>query len=376
MFDDIRPYRDSEIPAAIHRMVADPLFPLVASYVFPSTPPEKVAEDVLSMGSIHDFQSRFMYHAVNRIIENSTSGFVCTGLENINPDRPHVFVSNHRDIVLDASLLQNKLLENGFDTTEITFGANLMKGDFIVDFGKCNKMFRVERPGGGAKAFYAASKHLSEYIFHTVLDSGHSIWIAQRNGRTKDGIDRTDPGIVNMLTMGSDLPASEALSSLSLQPISISYEWEPCDVFKAVEMLKRESGPYVKSDGEDLNSIIAGLLQQKGRVHMHVCPEITGAELEDSSHCTRSDFRKRVAALLDIRICSAYRLFPNNYIAHDLLTGSAAYASRYSAEQKESFIGHMGVLRNIDPECNRERLERIFLGIYANPLDSFNLFAG
>ena len=177
-----------------------------------------------------------------------------------------MYLSNHRDIMLDASLLQNALLMNGFDTTEITFGANLMQGQLVIDIGKSNKMFRVERPGGSIREFYKASMHLSEYIRHTIVEKKQSVWIAQRNGRTKDGKDRTDQGIINMFRMSSE-GKSTSLSQLNLLPVSVSYEWEPCDILKTLELYAKRQGPYLKKPGEDLNSILTGILQPKGRVH-------------------------------------------------------------------------------------------------------------
>ena len=191
-FDDIRPYCDNEIHDAMQRIVQNPLFPKLASFTFPDKTVEDVSELVSSVDNIRDFQLKIMYQANNRIIEESISSFEYSGIENVDPTMQYLFVSNHRDIVLDASLLQAVLIDNDIDTTEITFGANLMQGDLIVDIGKSNKMFRVERPGGSIREFYKASKHLSDYIRTTSSDKKQAVWIAQRNGRTKDGIDRTD----------------------------------------------------------------------------------------------------------------------------------------------------------------------------------------
>lgn len=374
MFDDIRPYLDSEIPAAMRRIAADPLFPAVAGYVFPSRPLEDVRKEILAVNTIRDFQTGFMTEATRAIMRNTIDSFSYSGLENVDLSRAHVFISNHRDIVLDASLLQIVLLEHGQDTTEITFGANLMRGNLVVDIGKSNKMFRVERPGNDIRAFYESSGHLSEYIFHTVGSRKQSIWIAQRNGRTKDGIDRTDPGIINMFTMGCDLSPVDTLATLSLHPVAVSYEWEPCDFLKGVELVKKESGPYVKAEGEDFNSIMTGLLQRKGRVHLHICPEIRKEDLEPLRGGSTSSFRKRVAEIVDSRICSAYRLFPNNYIAHDLRSGSSTYASHYTAEQKDVFVRKLAALHQYDGLYDCDKLTDYMLGIYAGPVDSFNRF--
>lgn len=358
----------------MRRITADPLFPVVAGYAFPQKPVEQVREEMNAVDSVRKFQENFMAEAVKRIVRETMTEFTCSGIGNIDPSRPHVFISNHRDIVLDASLLQQSIMECGLDTTEITFGANLMRGNLVVEIGKSNKMFKVERPGSDMRSFYSASRHLSEYIFHTTQDRKSSIWIAQRNGRTKDGTDRTDPGIINMFTMCGGFPPAEILSRLSLQPVAVSYEWEPCDLLKVIETVKKEAGPYEKAEGEDLNSIITGLMQKKGRVHLHICPPISASELEGCKASNASNFRKNVADLVDSRICPAYKLFPNNYIAHDLLHGSDSYSSRYTTEQKESFISHMEVLNRYEDVYDKDKLRRYFLRIYANPVDSAGYF--
>lgn len=374
IFDDIRPYRDTEIPSAMQRIVADPLFPVMAGYVFPDRTLDEVKEVMLATDSIESFQENFMKKALQRIIDTTTTGFTCSGIENIDASRPHIFISNHRDIVLDAALLQNALHDNGLPTTEVTFGSNLMKGNLVVEIGKSNRMFKVERPGGSPRAFYSASRHLSEYIYNAVAVRKQSIWIAQRNGRTKDGIDRTDPGIISMFLMGSGLPAIETLEHLSLQPVAISYEWEPCDFLKVTELAKKEAGPYVKAENEDFESIMTGLMQPKGSVHLHVCPEITGDDVRNLDHAVAAAFRSRVAELVDSRICPSYKLYPNNYVAHDLLTHTDTFSSFYSAGEKEAFVAHIGKHQGLEGVCDSGKLERRLLGIYANPVDSVNMY--
>lgn len=370
MFDDIRPYYDSEIPAAMTRIADAPLFPVLASFVFPDKPLEEVREMVRSLTSTAEFQSKVMYHANRKIIGNSIDEFTYGGLENIDPDRRYVYLSNHRDIMLDASLLQNVLVDNGLDTAEITFGANLMQGELVIDIGKSNKMFKVERPGGSIREFYKASRHLSDYIRHTITEKRQSVWIAQRNGRTKDGLDHTDQGIINMFRMSHDGDKVTSLAELGLLPVSVSYEWEPCDVLKTLELYARSKGPYVKKEGEDLNSILTGILQPKGRVHFQICKPLTEEDMMPFADLLSNDFNKHVASLVDQRVCAEYRLWPNNYIAHDMLNGSIAYAGHYTPEQKNAFINHMSQLDEYAPSADLNELKTIFLKIYATPVDS------
>lgn len=368
-FDDIRPYTDEEIPAAMQRIATSTSFPLVASFVFPDRTLDDVRKELLSYKTIRDFQLGVMYWANKQIMERSITEFTFGGVEHLSPDTNYLYVSNHRDIMLDASLMQNILIDYGFDTCEITFGANLMQGQMVIDVGKSNKMFKVERPGGSVKEFYKASIHLSEYIRTVITDKHQSVWIAQRNGRTKDGIDRTDQGIIKMFGMSRTDNKVESLAELNIVPVAVSYEWESCDILKAIELYERRQGPYIKKPGEDLNSILTGITQPKGRVHIEFCKPITRDELLQFEHCTSGEFHKKVAELIDKRICTAYRLTPNNYIAHDMLYGESNYTDQYTAEEKAAFITYMKQLEKYESDCDIEALAEIFLGIYANPVN-------
>lgn len=369
-FEEIRPYTDDEISAAMDRIAGSTSFPLLASYVFPDRNIDDVRREVRSYKSIRDFQMGIMYWANRKIIQDSTTSFTCGGMENIIPSSSHLYVSNHRDIMLDAALFQNVLVDNGHDTTEITFGANLMQGQIVIDIGKSNKMFKVARPGGSVREFYKSSLLLSEYMRHVITEKRHSVWIAQRNGRTKDGKDRTDQGIIKMLCMSHSDDKVRAIADLNIVPVSVSYEWESCDILKTVELYERQFGPYIKKPGEDLNSILTGITQYKGNVHFEVCKPLGFEELNVFSDLTSVEFHKAVANLLDQRICSSYHLYPNNYIAHDILYANKKYSAMYSSEEKDAFMHRMNKLQKYEEECDMDKLYEIFLGIYANPVDS------
>ena len=368
-FDDIRPYYEDEIPAAMKRIAQCDVFPLLASYVFPNEPLEDVRKRVSSYATTKEFQEGTMCKVNEQIIARSISDFSCSGLEFLDSKKRYLFVSNHRDIMLDASLLQYFFVINGFETTEITFGANLMINPVVIDVGKCNKMFKVERPGGDIKDFYRASMHLSEYIRYCITEKGESVWIAQRNGRTKNGIDTTDQGIIKMFCMSEPKDKIKALADLNIVPVSVSYEWESCDILKSLELYESQFTRYTKKPGEDLNSILTGILQPKGRVHFEICRPISLAELSSFEGQTNNEYHKSVAKLIDRRINLAYRLYPNNYIAHDLLYGNSKYKSMYSEEQYDAFTYRLSKLDKYDT-CDMERLKDIFLGIYANPIDN------
>ena len=367
-FDDIRPYNAEEFPEAMQRIANSSSFPILASFVYPGEPLEEVRQRIANYKNVYEFQSQTMSRVNERVIEESISEFTCSGIERLRPNRQYLYVSNHRDIMLDASLLQYFLLTKDFDTTEITFGANLMSSQLVIDIGKSNKMFKVERPGGSIKDFYRSSLHLSEYIRYAILEKHQSVWIAQRNGRTKDGIDSTDQGIIKMFCMSRPDDKIQALSELNIVPVAVSYEWESCDILKAIELYQSQYTKYIKKPGEDLNSILTGLLQRKGRVHFELCEPITEDELMQYDHLTNNEYHKAVAQLIDSRIIPAYRLWPNNYIAHDIRYGSKAFQSFYTKEQREAFLRRLGHLDKYD-ECDLDQLKDIFLSIYSNPIE-------
>ena len=367
-FDDIRPYRDEEIPAAMQRIASNNSFPLVSKFVFPELTVEQAADKIRNIRTIYDFQHDVMIPMNKQVLEGTITEFSLGGIEKLDTSKRYLYVSNHRDIVLDSCILMYALYrDGGHDTGEITFGSNLMQGELVVDIGKSNKMFRVDR-GRNPRELYSTSVHLSEYIRYAITEKHQSVWIAQRNGRTKDGIDRTDQGVIKMFGMSGPKDRVDALDELNIVPVSVSYEWESCDILKALELFESRNGePYIKKPGEDLNSILTGIMQNKGRVHFQICDPIRRDELEALSDVPNVQFHREVAQILDKRICSNYRLFPNAYIAHDLRYGNSKYADHYTKDQYDAFTAHMAEL---DKYSTDPVLADIFLGIYANPIDN------
>lgn len=367
-FEDIRPYFDEEIPSAMARIAESELFPLISSYVFPERNIEKVRSQIRNIKTINQFQHEVMSIVNEQVIKRSMTKFSYDGIDRIDSGKRYLFVSNHRDIMLDSSLLQYILHINGHETSEITFGANLMCHPLVIDIGKCNKMFKVER-GGNMRDFYQFSLLLSEYIRHTITQKNQSVWIAQRNGRTKDGIDHTEPGLIRMFVSSLSEDKLRALAELNIAPISISYEWETCDILKTLEIYESRFTKYVKKPGEDLNSILTGIVAYKGHVHIEICEPISIDELQIFEPLTKQEYVKAVARLIDKRINAAYHLHPNNYIAFDIRYGTKRYADRYTVAQKEAFCERLKELSNYDG-CELDVLMDIFLGIYANPINS------
>lgn len=391
-FDDIRPYRDSEIHEAMQRISESPYLPVLSEYVFPGVDPMLVKESLRGIGTVAEFQHRVMVPANEQIVTRSIKELTFSGLENVLDGRPHLIVSNHRDIMLDASLVNYIFLTHGLDSTEITFGANLMKDSTVVDIGKSNKMFKVIR-GGNLREFYNASKHLSAYIHHTIKEKRQSVWIAQRNGRTKDGNDATDQGLITMFTAGgissaegcdrvdsvdgnSPLDAKiDSLASLGIVPATISYEWEPCDTLKVMERYKTRLGPYIKQPGEDLNSVIVGILSPKGRVHIHFSSVLDRESIARTVGSGSGHFSRDIATEIDRRIYGGYKLFPSNYIAHDQLCGNADFRDRYTDDELEEFNKAKSRLSAF-VDCDKDEIESMYLGIYSGNVDNFQRATG
>lgn len=366
-FDEVRPYYDSEVQPAIQKLIAHPLFEQVSRFINPHASVEDIKKSFGNINTVFDFQKNFSYQGVTKIMKDSTSGITVDGIENIEKDKAYLIISNHRDIVLDSAFLEYLLFKNGHNTTQITIGDNLLINDFITTLGKLNKIFTLKRGGGKIEVYKNAMLH-SAYIRKTICKDNQSIWIAQREGRTKNGSDITQESLIKMLTAGEKAPGV-ALKCLNIIPLAISYEYEPCDDRKTREVYISRSDTYVKESNEDLSSILAGVSEQKGHVHFSFGKPITNF-INSLPEDTRTDLHRMAAAVskhIDHQIHKGFKLWPNNYIAADLMDGMAAFNDKYTAEQKENFIIYKkNQLEKL--EGDKEVLEDIFLKIYANPV--------
>jgi len=327
MFDDIRPYRDDEVAAVIQRLINDQgLLASIASFKMPrlyKALPQfcrTLVKWTLKFRSskfhnIEEIQSevaKYLHH----LVKKSTDGFTFHGLEKIDISKPMLFISNHRDIVLDVALINWALYKSNINTVEAAVGDNLLHQPWVADLMRINKSFIVKRSEKNKRAMLNASKQLSSYIHHTVHERQQNIWIAQREGRAKDGIDKTNSALISMLLLNKDKQTSIAdyLAEINIVPVSISYEFDPCDRDKAIELAEREAtGSYQKKENEDLNSITQGLIGKKGRVHVEFCHAIEG-EFADS---------KAVAKAIDQEIISNYKLYDSNLTAYAQLNQQA-----------------------------------------------------
>ncbi|MFT5815228.1 MAG: hypothetical protein ACI9VT_003000 [Psychroserpens sp.] len=320
MFDDIRPYRDDEVVTVIEKLINEK--GLQASIASLKMPRLYQALPRLAC-TIVKWSLKFRgqkFHNIEQIqievakylhylIKKSTAGFSYSGIDNFDNTRPALFISNHRDIVLDVALVNLALYKSGINTVEAAVGDNLLHQPWVADLMRINKSFIVKRSEENKRAMLKASKQLSAYIHDTVANRQQNIWIAQRAGRAKDGIDKTNSALISMLLLNKDKqsPIADYLTEINIVPVSISYEFDPCDTDKAIELAEKEAtGSYQKKEGEDLKSITQGLIGQKGQVHIEFCLPIQG-EYADS---------KAIAADIDKAIISNYKLYDSNLVAH------------------------------------------------------------
>lgn len=370
-YDDIRPYTDAEVPAAVARLAQGELFALIEAHLFAPEQHPALRQQLLQARTVADFQRGIVRTLFDAVAQRTMQELTHSGLDLIDTSRPHLYLANHRDIVLDSVLLMYHLLNVGLDTAEITFGSNLMQTPDIIDFGRLNKMFRFMRSSSStSRELLAMSRQNSDYMRHAIVEKGHSVWLAQRNGRTKNGDDRTDVGVLKMLAMSSPQPSmAQTLAPLSIVPVCVSYEFEPCDFLKTRELYLSRRQRYEKSPGEDLNSMVQGIMRPKGRVHLAVCQPIGDALLAQCSQLRPNEGYRMLAHTIDQRMHAAYRLWPNNYIAHDWLHNAHTHAQGYTPQQREHFEAY--IRQGIEQlEGDAQELLQIALGIYASPVDN------
>ncbi|MDL2239055.1 acyltransferase [Bacteroidales bacterium OttesenSCG-928-K22] len=374
-FDDIRPYFDEEIPYAMQKLADDESLYSVFKYVFPHHSAEKIKNIVLRIKNVDQMQRRVMFPVVMQLMSKTSTGLSSDGIENLNREKASLLISNHRDIVLDAGILQIILVQNKFNTTGITFGDNLLMSEMIRIIAKSNKLFIAYR-GKDLKEFWNHSKKMSQYIRYQIQQMNQSVWIAQRNGRTKDGDDKTDQGVIKMLDMSRSDDFVQGFKDINISPCAVSYEYEPCDFLKTFELYMTRRGPYVKQEDEDLNSILVGIMQNKGGIHFSFAKPISEEEILEADGYQKNDKFRFLASCVDKRIYEGYKLWKTNYIAYDIVNNSNTFTDRYSIKEKENFVNYMnnGLNKIIsdgfygNKEFDFSELEEIFLNIYANPI--------
>jgi len=366
LFDPIRPYFDAEVNAAIQEILDQSMLTSMMQFTFPEDLHHSWKERMKHTHSLRDFQINFIYPAVKKVLEMSSEGLTLSGFDQLEPNTAYLFISNHRDIILDTSLLNACLYENGLVMTTSAIGDNLIKKPFLLTLSKLNRNFAIRR-GLSGRALLESSLLASQFIHKSLLRENRSVWMAQREGRTKDGNDLTQKGVLKMLTLaekGSN--PFGFFEKIQLVPISISYEYDPTDSLKIPELIaKAREEKYIKGENEDFITLLSGILGPKKRIHIQVnkvlTDEIRQFKKED---LTQNEKLSKLTELIDQEIRKGYKLWPSNYIAYDLLYKKGQFTKQYSPSEKESFEKRLA--QKVDPS-NPLEVEN-FLNMYANPV--------
>lgn len=372
-FSDIAPHDDSVFRATLDKLVEDPGFLHAISYVMPKEDIPALIAELKRTNNRYDFQRLIMFPFLEMLAKTTTSGITLGGVKYFNPALNYTFITNHRDIVLDASFLNLSFLRRGWPASEVAIGNNLLVFDWISDLVRLNNSFIVKRNTGLREGLEAAKK-LSAYIHYAIMEKHESVWIAQREGRAKDSSDHTQESLIKMLSMGGEGSFMQKIKEINLMPVAISYEFDPNDYLKVKEFLMRRRDPdFKKSQRDDLFSMEIGLLKFKGKVHFQLTPRINVridelGEFKDSNKAA-----KYVCALIDSAIHRGYEIFPINYIAYDTLHSTDRFAHKYSEEEKATCMDYFDKqLAKIDVENITEEehsfMREMILLMYANPL--------
>ena len=368
-FDPIRPFEPDELPDVFDRLLQNEQFSSVLAYFYPDVPKEALAAKMHACKDNLDFQKTFCYDFLVQLLARLSKG--CDiDIASLDTDSRYTFISNHRDIVLDSALLDKLLIDAGFNTTcEIAIGDNLLKLPWVKDLVRVNKSFIVER-ALSMREMLMASKRLSEYMHFVIAEKNDNVWIAQREGRAKDSNDRTQEAILKMMVMGGEGSIIDRLKQLHLVPLAISYEYDPCDYLKAAELLARRDNPsWQKGPMDDVTSMQTGIMGYKGYIH-YQCADCIDSYLDTIPADTpKTELFRLIADHIDRQIFAGYRLYPNNYVALDLLHGDSAHADHYTAEDKAHFEAYLkGQLDKIEMEGKDDAyLREQMLKMYANP---------
>lgn len=368
-FDPIRPFEPDELPDVFDRLLHNEQFSSVLAYFYPDVPKEALAAKMHACKDNLDFQKTFCYGFLVQLLARLSKG--CDiDIASLDTDSRYTFISNHRDIVLDSALLDKLLIDAGFNTTcEIAIGDNLLKLPWVKDLVRVNKSFIVER-ALSMREMLMASKRLSEYMHFVIAEKNDNVWIAQREGRAKDSNDRTQEAILKMMVMGGEGSIIDRLKQLHLVPLAISYEYDPCDYLKAAELQARRDNPsWQKGPMDDVTSMQTGIMGYKGHIH-YQCADCIDSYLDTIPADTpKTELFRLIADHIDRQIFAGYRLYPNNYVALDLLHGDSAHADHYTAEDKAQFEAYLkGQLDKIEMEGKDDAyLREQMLKMYANP---------
>ena len=369
-FDDIRPYGGDEVTLVIQRLFKNPRLREYMTQFFPEIEWESFKSRILPVKNIDDIQFEIVKPLITALAERNSTSLTGAGFENISKNTPHLYISNHRDIILDVTVLNILLMNKGFITTEIAIGDNLMLSPWIEDVVRLNKSFIVKRSVSG-RQMLEVSRHLSQYIHFAVKSKKESVWIAQREGRAKDSNDRTQDSLLKMLAMGGDKDFLENIRELNITPVSLSYEYDPCDFLKAKEFQQKRDDPeFKKSRLDDLVNMQTGLSGFKGNIYVKVGNPINHQLQKPDRNLNRNELAALTARLIDTEIFLNYRFYPVNYIAYDRLWGKDFFKGKYTSEDEKVFDTYLQKqLEKIDlPDKDIPFLTGKMLEMYANPV--------
>lgn len=371
-FKDMRPFEPEELPAAYDSLLADPMFRAVVAAVMPQIPADMLAPMMHGCKSCLEFQATFIKPLLEGVVKKCTTGLT-SNLDSLvlsSDNENYTYISNHRDIVLDSGLLDMVLYaDKGLNTVEIAIGDNLLIYPWIKTLVRLNRSFIVTRKGG-VRELLQSSMRLSSYMHYVIAEKKTPIWIAQREGRSKDSTDHTQESLLKMFAMGGEGTPAERLMGLNLAPLAISYEYDPCDWLKAMEFqMKRDNPEHKKSQQDDLVNMKTGIFGYKGRVHYQSAACMNDFIAALPADMPKNDFYTTIAKEIDRRIYTNYRLYPGNFVAIDLLQGGNAHADRYTSEERATFEAYLaGQLQKIDmPGKDEAFLRTKILEMYANP---------
>ena len=365
-FDAIRPFYDSEVNKAIKSLLHHPMMKAMMDFTFPELEDEVWKDQLSRTHSIRDFQINFVYQSIQRVLERSSEGLTTSGFEKLEPNTSYLFISNHRDIILDTSLLNVSLFDHGLVMTASAIGDNLVQKDFLLKLSKLNRNFLVQR-GLSPRELLQSSKLMAEYMYHLLSKENRSVWIAQREGRTKDGNDATHQGVLKMVAMANDeVRVMDYFKKLKIVPVSISYEYDPTDALKMPQLIALSKDEvYIKAKNEDFITLLSGIIGQKKRIHIHV-----GDVLENEYEkiiAENDNNNKQIQALaqvIDDSILQSYKLWPTNFIAYDILYKTTRFEHLYNEKERQLFERRLEMRIDADNETMREG----FLAMYANPV--------
>ena len=365
-YDNIKFYPDSEVNKVLLTLTSHPMFKELMSFTFPDKDETYFQQLFQSIHSIYDFQSKVIYHTMQRILEKTSESLTSNGFDQLDDNKAYFFISNHRDILLDTSLINVKLYDNNKIMTASAIGDNLVQKSFLMSLAKLNRNFIIRR-GLSPRELLQSSKEVSAYIHELLQYENRSVWIAQRQGRTKDGWDETHTGVLKMIGMNCDEDnLMDYFKKLRIVPVSISYEYDPTDKLKMPRLMAELSDePYIKEKNEDFINLMSGVLGQKKRIHIEIGKPLD-EEIEEIRNCQLNTTKQiqELAKILDKSIVKNYKLWPTNYIAYDLLYKTTNFQQKYTEEEKQLFLRRL----ELRVDKNNETMVNGFLSMYANPV--------